>query len=134
MMLETPGPSQEITIILQHLSQHFVPEIKYKYGPKISFPQVTPRTKTLKKNFFPAKWSATGTKQTCFHSSPHGKASEKRNKDNFASFRDVFLLFTPPVSYFGCLFLSIDLFSLGDNLLISLLFKFCFNLFTVEPH
>lgn len=89
-------------------------------------------------SFFTAKWPATGTKQTCFHWSPRGKASEKRNKDNFASFRDLLLLFTQLVPYYRGLFLTIDLFSLGDNLLIPLLFnekaKFCFHLFAVEPH
>lgn len=66
-----------------------------------------------------------------------GKHLKKRNKDNFASFRD-FLLFTQLLPYYGGLFLTIDLLSLGDNLLIPLLFnkkaKFCFHLFAVEPH
>lgn len=54
-MLETPGPSQEIVILYQHLSTTcFSPEIKHSDRSKILLPQGAARTKTRKYFFLPS--------------------------------------------------------------------------------
>lgn len=139
-MLETLGPSQEITIILQHLYTTFFfffpPEIKYSDRSKLTFTQVTPRTKTRMSFFLQSDQPLEQNKHASIdlHVGKHLKKEIQTTLplSETSSFHSLNLCLTMEV-----FFLTMDLFPLGDNLLIPLLFnekaKFCFHLLAAEP-